>query len=36
MKVWLSVKKKRIAGIVEDAYRTVAIKRLLTKLDGAD
>ena len=23
-----------VAGIVEDAYRTVAIKRLLTQLDG--
>ena len=39
---WLGVRLDRspdweeIAGIVEDAYRTVAIKRLLTQLDAAD
>lgn len=39
---WLGVRLDRapdwdeVAGIVEDAYRTVAIKRLLTQLDAAD
>lgn len=38
---WLGVRLDRspdwdeVAGIVEDAYRTVAIKRLLTQLDAA-
>ena len=39
---WLGVRLDRspdwneVAGIVEDAYRTVAIKRLLTQLDAAE